>query len=116
MNEERHVRLSLHPSGGRAEINGHDVSRAVRGIELTQEVGSPPRLTLDLALDQVTVEGVAVLVMAPRVEQLLEAFGWTRPSAARPRAAESGPDPETRKSILAALRRAEVTARPGEPR
>lgn len=102
---ERTVRLTLGPTGGTVELDGRDVSHAVRGFELTQEVGYRPQLTLDLVVDQVVSSGRTVVLISEAVQELLVSFGWTPPGAT-PLDPDNVREPANQDAALAVLRRA----------
>lgn len=100
---ERAARLTLHATGGTVEIDGQDVSHAVRGIDLTQTAGQPPRLTLELRLDQLVCNGLADVVIPDDIEELLLRLGWSQPGASAI-TADTIRDPGNREAALEALR------------
>ncbi|MFE7099762.1 hypothetical protein [Streptomyces erythrochromogenes] len=97
------ARLALHPSGGTVEIDGQDVSHAVRSIELTQTVGSPPQFTIDLNVHEVEMHGVADIRLPHEVQDLLVALGWTPPGTT-PLTADTIREPGNRSAALTVLR------------
>lgn len=100
---ERTARLTLHATGGTVEIDGQDVSHAVRGIDLTQTAGQPPRLTLELRLDQLVCNSLADVVIPDDVEELLLRLGWSGPGASAITAGTIR-DPDNRAVALDVLR------------
>ncbi|GAQ61904.1 hypothetical protein [Streptomyces scabiei] len=65
--------------GGTVEVNGHDISDAVRGFTLTGEAGHMPRLGLDLRLFTGEVEGEVQVHIPDETAATLVALGWTPP-------------------------------------
>lgn len=81
MNEPR--QFSVKGSGARHAvcIDGHDISRAVRGLTVSMSAGCLPEVTLDLAIfeaEEIVLGEAHIVVTEPAVE-LLEQLGWTRP-------------------------------------
>lgn len=66
--------------GDRIEINGHDITTAVRRMTLAAEVGELTTLTLDLGATQgVVFDGEVNVHLAEAARNALLALGWTPP-------------------------------------
>ena len=80
MTDPRTARIRLGDPGLAAiEIDGQDVSDAVRGFTLTGEVGHRHQLTLYLLIDTAVVEGDVQAHIPAATAGLLVALGWTPP-------------------------------------
>lgn len=78
---DRTARIQLDAFGqGTITVDDHDLSMAVRGVELTSRVGERTRLTLDLAVTRVETEAGVELFLREETRQMLVTFGWTPPS------------------------------------
>jgi hypothetical protein len=82
----RHARISLDALGrGTVEVDGHDISDAVRGFTLSGEVGHRPRLGLELCVYTSEADGDDVQVHIPDdTAAALVALGWTPPDDGQP--------------------------------
>jgi hypothetical protein len=75
------LRITGGPVVAKIELDGTDISNAVRGLNLAMSVDSVPRVELDvLVLDASSheVEGVAAYIPDATRELLLK-LGWTAP-------------------------------------
>lgn len=70
------------PGHGRIVLDGHDVSGAVRGFQITAGVGDITRLVLDLnVLDVTRLDSEQTEIMIPdATRDALIALGWTPPA------------------------------------
>lgn len=77
----RHARISLDALGaGTVEVDGHDISDAVRGFTLSGKVGHRPRLDLELCVYTSEASSGDVQVHIPDdTAATLVALGWTPP-------------------------------------
>jgi hypothetical protein len=64
----------------RLAIDGRDVSASVRSATLSIEAGRRPHLIVEPVVDQVAAGAEALIVMYPRVAELLLQLGWTPPT------------------------------------
>lgn len=65
---------------GRIVLDGHDVSRGVRGFALRAEIGRVTELELELsAVDGATFDGEVRLVIPEGTREALIALGWAPP-------------------------------------
>jgi hypothetical protein len=69
------------PGRARIEVNGHDISNAVSGMDLRLRPGEIPELNLDLrVLDVSSVDSAEVEVFIPsQVHDALVKLGWSPP-------------------------------------
>lgn len=74
------VKLNLRPGGG-AVVMDDEVVNGVRGLDLSAEAGEIPRLTLDLLVCEVEVEGQATVTIPDGARETLIKLGWTPPSS-----------------------------------
>lgn len=64
-----------------AKLNGDDVSRFLRGVNVSIAAGEVPAVTLDLIVEKITLDfPEARLYLADGVRELLTEFGWTPPA------------------------------------
>lgn len=79
----RTARIHLDPMGANStiEVGGHDLSKAVRALAVTAEVGQVPALSLDLVICDGEVEGEVVVTIPEATRDALVALGWTPPTA-----------------------------------
>lgn len=76
-----HVELNLKGDGrGSITIDGVDWSNAIRGIELSSEVGDTTTMTVHLTAPTVDGEWDARLRLPAAVQELLIKLGWTPPA------------------------------------
>lgn len=68
--------------GGRVELDGQDISNAVRGLYVDMRAGHVPQVTLDLVVIDVTELGAerAQVLIDPSTRELLRAAGWMPPA------------------------------------
>lgn len=73
-------------NGGLVEVNGLDMTDALRGITIDHQIDKITTVTLELGAIAVEgeVEGEVRLFMPPEVRAALVALGWTPPLNARP--------------------------------
>lgn len=75
--------FAIRPEGlcARVEVNGHDVSSAVRTVDLRFEAGNVPQVDLELAVVEVQefASEEAELLIPSDVHDALVALGWTPP-------------------------------------
>lgn len=78
-----HVEIQHEGLGGRVVVNGMDISSTVRGLKWESEVGSVPRMTLDLRLFDVTTVGSpeTEIFLPTETRDALIALGWTPPDS-----------------------------------
>lgn len=82
---ERKLTLSAGPYETKVELDGQDISRALRGITIRCEAAHRPSVDLDLKLDAIEVARLAVrdpdfiVSMSDDVRDALIALGWTPP-------------------------------------
>jgi phage protein D len=63
-------------------LDDHDISGAIRGIDLTIHVGALPRAELDLLILEVASHRMAADITIPdSTRELLIQLGWTPPEA-----------------------------------
>jgi Pyruvate/2-oxoacid:ferredoxin oxidoreductase gamma subunit len=80
------VRISGDPWNPRVEIDGHDISAAVRSVTVRYERNHRAEVSIELLADTVEIadlaseETKAVLSMPSDVEDALTTFGWTPPN------------------------------------
>lgn len=80
-----HVRLNITPFGHSCtvELDGRDISEAVRGLDVSAAVHDATSITLRLVvLDGVVVEGETRVLLPKATVEALCALGWTPPPAA----------------------------------
>lgn len=73
------VALTLRPGSGVVALDG-DPLDGVRGLDLSAEAGEIPRLTLDLLVNEVQVNGEMTVTVPDATREALIALGWTPPS------------------------------------
>lgn len=79
------ARISLtDPGRATVEIDGQDVSDAVRGFTLDGKAGHRHQLVLDLLVDVGEVSGKAHVHIPPATAALLVDLGWTPPDDGQP--------------------------------
>lgn len=62
------------------ELDGEDISRAVRSVGIDAEAGGLPAIRLELAVFELeTAVGESEIHLAPGTEDLLKRLGWTPP-------------------------------------
>jgi hypothetical protein len=105
--EDRTASLRLAGPRGTIEVAGHDMSRAVSGIELEHRAGERPRLRLDLLLHEVTIDGEMQAIVPDETAAALVALGWTPPREQPPVGwlAEALRSPAHRSAVAAEVRR-----------
>ena len=82
---DRTARIRLGAPGLAAiEIDGQDVSDAVRSFTLNSGVGLRHRLTLDLCIETGDVEGEQAVHIPAATAALLVDLGWTPPDDGQP--------------------------------
>jgi hypothetical protein len=85
MAEPRTARIRLgEPGLATVEIDGQDVSDAVRAFTVTGHVGHRHQLTLDLLIDTGDVEGELQAHIPAATAALLVTLGWTPPDDGQP--------------------------------
>ena len=83
--------IELRGTNGRIILDGEDVSRGVRGGDLTFAVTEVPLLTLNLnVLEGATASGEVKVRIRPETHALLVQLGWTPPVAVEPPPVGSG--------------------------
>ncbi|MFE6816025.1 hypothetical protein [Streptomyces sp. NPDC057677] len=114
MPEPRTVRIDVNGAGrGTVEVNGTDISHAVRAVRLGSEAGELPTVELELGVYDVSTQAEAQVYITEETEAALIALGWTPPPAEGHRGmALVLQDPANRDAVTEVLRRA---ARVGEP-
>jgi hypothetical protein len=65
--------------GGSIVINGVDISRAVRGMTISAEVGKTPTLVLTLVAHELNVGGQTAVQVDEETATTLRALGWSPP-------------------------------------
>lgn len=81
------VRISGSPWDPRVEVNGHDISAAVRAVTVRYERNCRAEVSVELLADTVELTNVAsedakvVLSLPPDVADALITLGWTPPNA-----------------------------------
>lgn len=80
----RTARIRLDPMGANStiDIGGHDLSKAVRALAITAEVGTVPVVSLDLVVLDGDVGGEVVVTIPATTRDALVALGWTPPATA----------------------------------
>ncbi|WP_406462975.1 hypothetical protein OHB07_16200 [Streptomyces sp. NBC_00111] len=78
---ERSAHITLNSPTSVILVNGRDISHCVRGLTFTADVGSKPALDLDLVLDEVTVDGQALVSVPSHTADVLTSLGWTPPAS-----------------------------------
>jgi hypothetical protein len=72
------ARVRLEPHTGTVEIDGAPL-RSVRAVTISGSVTDLPRLTVELLLHEVEVDGDMLVTVPPRTAESLVALGWTPP-------------------------------------
>lgn len=82
---DRSAHITLAKGRGTVEVGGVDLARAVQGLNLSAEAGSPPVLTLDLRLIELSqFESDETVIHIPAATRdALVALGWTPPAEQR---------------------------------
>lgn len=63
------------------ELDGHDISRSLTGVQIDMNAGSCPEVTLEVAVGTfVTFEGKARVQIDWSAHEALLALGWTPPA------------------------------------
>ena len=81
------VRVSGEPWSPHIEVDGHDISKAVRSVAIRYEHGHRAEVVVELLADTVELQSFGsadvktVLSMPSDVEDALTALGWTPPGA-----------------------------------
>jgi len=75
------IKLDLNGPSGRIELDGQDISKHVRAVDLKTEAGHFAEVTLFLTPLLVTAEADAVIKIPAEVEEILEKLGWTPPGS-----------------------------------
>nr|WP_024067041.1 hypothetical protein [Streptomyces sp. F2]AHC28120.1 hypothetical protein pFP3.18c [Streptomyces sp. F2] len=82
---EHAARIRLDAQGmGTVEVDGHDISPAVRGLTLSAKAGHLPRLVLDLLVFTGEIDGEAQVHIPDDTAATLVALGWTPPDDGQP--------------------------------
>jgi hypothetical protein len=79
--DTRNVKLKLGIDGrGHLHVDGHDLSKATRGVSLQGGADQIPQLTIDLIVfdAEVEIEGAVTHIPAATVDALVT-LGWTPP-------------------------------------
>jgi len=74
---ERHAKLSVHDGQGTVELDG------VRKLVLDAGVGVRPRLTVELLVHEIEVDGKTEVTVPVKTREALVALGWTPPPEER---------------------------------
>ncbi len=80
--ESQSFRVETNGRDGKVLVDGHDISKAVRGLRIDVEAGYPMEVTLDLVVlkaSEIDSEG-AKIAMPEATERLLIEAGWTPPA------------------------------------
>lgn len=72
--------LTLDGAHSRVLVDGHDISRAVTGVNVHARARGVPRVTLSVLAHAVEVEGVAELQLPAHTRAALIELGWTPPA------------------------------------
>lgn len=70
---------SLSPGSSEIRMDGADISRAVYGYSISQNVNELPRVVLSLAMYELKQEAKALVSIPEETRTLLRALGWTPP-------------------------------------
>lgn len=74
-----------HPKTARVNLDGRDITRALRRVSLDLRHDDAPQITLELVVaETVSVTGGSMLYVADESRDLLIAFGWTPPAEVTP--------------------------------
>lgn len=73
------VKLTDSPAGAEIEVGGHRIENGVRALTIEAVAGGMPEIRLQLALNEIDVEGSVSVRMSGAVEKALIALGWTPP-------------------------------------
>lgn len=75
-----HIKLTTAATGGgHLEVDGHDVSDAVRGLTIDVNGGDLSNVTLRLVMGGSEIDGIARLWLPWATVGLLARFGWQAP-------------------------------------
>lgn len=86
---ERKLTLSAGQYDAKVDLDGQDISRALRGVTIRCAANERPSVDLDLKLDAIEVTRLAVrdpeilLSLSDDVRDALIALGWTPPAGDR---------------------------------
>ena len=74
------IKIWADGANGGVELDGEDISKTVRGLDFSMQVGSLPEITLDLVVVELEADAGKVRVhITPDVRDLLIAAGWKSP-------------------------------------
>lgn len=80
MSSIRDAKMTLRADGsGTINVDGVDITRAVRSITVESEPCRPPQLNLELTITEVEIDGGFHVVIPDRLREALVALGWTPP-------------------------------------
>ncbi len=74
----RNAKVSLHPGGGRVEVDDV-VLTGVRRAVIEGAAGEIPQLTLELISHEAEIDGQMRVTIPPKTAVTLAALGWTAP-------------------------------------
>lgn len=76
------VKITTDGPRGTVEVDGVDISHAVRGAQVSIEAGSLPTVTLDVRIFRVGELGLenSYIEVPDDVADLMKAIGWTPPA------------------------------------
>ncbi|WP_406083094.1 hypothetical protein OHA01_26300 [Micromonospora zamorensis] len=75
-----HADIEINGHRGTIRLDGHDVSKGIRGFRLTGEAGQLARLELDVLIVETTRAAADVSAyLNPEAVELLKRLGWTPP-------------------------------------
>ncbi|MYV64447.1 hypothetical protein GT043_00380 [Streptomyces sp. SID2131] len=114
MPEPHTARITVDGRGrGFIEVDGVDISKAVRAVRFDSVAGELPRVEVELGVYDVSTQAEAQVYVPEETEAALIAMGWTPPPSQGHRGmALILQDPANRDAVTEVLRRA---ARVGEP-
>lgn len=77
------AKLNLHKVGGTVEIDGHDITKAVRSVTVSAAAGEPSVMTLEMAVwEAAEIDGEVTVEVPDAVRDALLKVGWTAPVVA----------------------------------
>jgi len=77
----RTIKLDLKGPSGRIELDGQDISKHVRAVDLKGDARTGAEVILFLTPLQVIAETDGVIKIPAEMEEILEKLGWTPPGS-----------------------------------
>jgi hypothetical protein len=78
MFKRRHASITCGLGTGRIEIDGQRL-QGVKGFTLTADTNGLPRLTVDLSVHEIELDGDTTFAISDRARETLIKLGWTPP-------------------------------------